>query len=292
MANMTDASENEMTLSDIAAPATRQDVEHLFGRCLLRFQAFELLMKSMLEGHFVSGSIARPEDALTRQIDDTRRKTMGLLVGDMMGSLLVPAGQEGSPDVIEEASGSSFAIRLQIALPFEVLARIETEHRALVALRNSLVHHFLEEHDLGSEAGRDVARQALAAALDRISHAYSDLHELALEINIARKAMAEKLATPDVRDWIASGQLPWPATIIVQALLNASTTLAPSDWTSVDAAAAWIASHYPNESPEGYGCRTWRQVIHSSGQFELQLRKADGRRHGWYRPRVLKQLPD
>jgi hypothetical protein len=150
---MTDTRESAMTLPDPAAPSTRQDVEHLFGQCLLRFQAFELLIKSIVEGHRVSGSIAQPEDALTRHIDDTRRKTMGVLVGDMMGSFLVSAGQEGLPDATEEASDSSFAFLLQIALPSEEFARIETEHRALVALRNSLVHHFLEEHDLRSEAG-------------------------------------------------------------------------------------------------------------------------------------------
>jgi len=291
MAKMTDSRENAMTLPDPAALSTRQDVERLLGQCLLRFQAFELLTKSIVAGHRVSGSVAQPEGALIRQIDDTRRKTMGRLVDDMMGSFLVPAGQEGLLDVTEEASGSSFSIHLQIALPPEEFVRIETKHRALVALRNSLVHHFLEEHDLRSESGCDVARQVLAAALDRVTSAYSDLRRLSLEIEVARKAMAETLAAPEVRDWIASGRLPWPATTIVQALLNASTKLAPCDWTSVNAATEWIAAHYPDESPKGYGCRTWRQVIHDSGLFELQIRKADGCRSAWYRPRVPKPAP-
>lgn len=277
-------------MPDPAAPLTRQNVEQLFGQCLLQFQAFELLMKAMLEGHRVSGSIARPEDALTAHIEETRRKTMGLLVGDMMGSFLVPAGQESVSDEIEVASGSSFAIRLGIALPSIEFARLETEHRALVALRNSLVHHFLAEHDLRSEAGCDVARQSLGAALDRVTRAYSDMHRLAIEIEVAHNAMANMLAAPEVCDWIASGRLPWHAATIVQALLNASTALAPCDWTSVAAAAEWIAANYPDESPKGYGCRTWRQVIHDSGLFELQIRKADGHRHAWYRPRVPKSV--
>lgn len=204
-----------MTMPDPAAPSTRQDVEQLFGQCLLRFQAFELLMKAILQGHRVSGPVAQPEDALTRQIDDTRRKTMGLLVGDMIGSLLVPAGQEGLSNETEKALGSSFSIRTQIALPSEEFARFETEHRALVTLRNSLVHHFLEEHDLRSEAGCNVARKTLAAALDRVGRAYSDLYRLALEIKVAHEALADELAAPEVRDWIASDRLPQPATPIV-----------------------------------------------------------------------------
>ena len=249
-------------------------------------------MKAIVAQHRVSGSNAQPKDALTRQVEDTQRKTMGLLVSDMMTSFLVPKGQEGLSDETVELSGSSFTLLQQIVLPPDEFARIEAEHRELVALRNSLVHHFLEEHDLRCEAGCYGARQTLEVALDRVTRAYDDLSGIARENAAARKAMAELLATPEMRDWIVSGQPPWPHTTIVQALHNASTALAACDWTSVAAAAEWIAAHYPDESPKDYGCRTWRQVIHDSGLFELQRREADGRSHAWYRPTVQKPVPN
>lgn len=283
---MTNAGDREKTQPVLDSGSTKSDVEHLFGKCILRFQAFELLMKAIVAQHRVSGSNAQPKDALTRQVDDPQRRTMGLLVGDMMASYLVPEGREGLADETDELSGSSFTILQQIVLPPDEFARIEAEHRDLVALRNSLVHHFLEEHDLRSEAGCHGACQVLVVALDRVTRAYNDLSGLALENAAARKAMAELLATPEMRDWIVSGQLPWPNTTIVQALHNASTALAACDWTSVDAAAKWIADHYPDEMPKDYGCRTWRQVIHETGLFELQRREADGRRRAWYRPMV------
>lgn len=287
---MTNAGDRQKTQPVPDSGATKSDVEHLFGKCILRFQAFELLMKAIVAQHSVSGSNAKPKDALTRQVDDTQRKTMGLLVGDMMTSFLVPEGREGMAVETVELSGSSFTSIQQIVLPPDGFARIEAEHRDLLALRNSLVHHFLEEHDLRSEAGCHGACQALVAALDRVTRAYNDLSGLALENAAARKAMAELLATPEMRGWIVTGQPPWPNTTIVQALYNASTALAASDWTSVDAAAEWIAAHYPDESPKDYGCRTWRQVIHDSGLFELQRREADGHRHAWYRPTAQKPV--
>lgn len=249
-------------------------------------------MKAIVAQHRVSGPTVQPKDALTRHIDDTRRKTMGLLVGDMMTSFLVPEGKEGLSDETVElsGSGSSFTILQQVVLLPDEFARVEAEHRDLVALRNSLVHHFLEEHDLRSEAGCQGARQALVVALDRVTRAYNNLSGFALENAAARKAMAEILATPEMRDWIVSGQPPWPTTTIVQALRSASSALAACNWTSVDAAAEWIAAHYPDESPKDYGCRSWRQVIHDSGLFELQHRKAAGRRHAWYRPNVQRPL--
>lgn len=280
-----------MTLPGAAAPPTRHEIEHLFGRCLLTFQAFELLMKSIVERHRLSGSIARLEDAQTRRITETRRRTMGALVGDMIGSVLVPAGQEGLPDAPGETSGSSFAFRLQLSFPSEDYARIEAEHRALITLRNSLVHNFLDEHDLCSEASCLRAMEALTAALDRVNRAYSDLRGWAAEMEQSGKAMAEILASPEVRNWIAGGRPPWNATMIVRALLNAHTELASGDWASVEAASEWVTTHHPDERPERYGCRSWRQVIHDSRLFELQVRKVDGRRRAWYRPRDPKPEP-
>jgi hypothetical protein len=291
MMNMMDAGDSVMKPHDPDARSTRNDVEHLFGQCLLRFQSYELLMKAIVAGHRVSGSTAQPKGVLTRHADDTRRKTMGSLVSDMMGSFLVPEGGEGLPEETTEAPGFSFAMLLQNVAPSDEFARIETEHRALVALRNSLVHHFLEEHDLRSEAGCHRACQTLVVALDHVNRAYSDLRGFALELEATRKAMTEMLTTSEVRDWIASGRPHWPTTTIVQALRNAFTALASCGWTSVDAATEWITARYPDESPRGYGCRTWQQVIHDSGLFELRRRKADGRRHAWYRPRLPKPVP-
>lgn len=280
-----------MTLPGGAAPSTTHEVEHLFGRCLLKFQAFELLMKSIVERHRLSGSIAVLEDARTRRINETRRKTMGALVGDMIGSVLVPAGKVGLPDAPEETLGSSFTFRLQLSLPPEDYARIEAEHRALITLRNSLVHNFLDEHDLCSDAGCLRAMQALTAALDRVNRAYSDLRELATEMEQAGKSMTEILASRDVRNWISEGRIPWHATTIARALLNAHTELASGNWASVETASEWITTHHPDERPEGYGCRSWRQVIHDSRLFELQVRKVNGRHRAWYRPRKPKPEP-
>jgi len=153
MPNMGNAGGHAMTPHGATAPPTKQEVELLFGRCLLQFQAFELLMKRIVESHRVSGSLSMPEGVPTRRINKTRRKTMGVLVGDMLGPVIVPAGREGLPGATEEASWLSFAFFLQIALPSEDYARIEAEHRALLKLRNSLIHHFLDEHNLRSEAG-------------------------------------------------------------------------------------------------------------------------------------------
>lgn len=277
-----------MTLGGVARPDDRDEVEKLYGECLLRLQAFEIRLKATVATHRFSGSLDMPDADQTKRINETRRKTMGALVGDLMGSILVASGQEGAPDADEDLAGVGFDFTLQIVLRAEDYSRIVAEHRDLVAIRNSLVHHFLEKNNLTSERGRLQARDALTSALERVRRADLKLVGWMKDLERARRAMADELARPEVQDWIAAGRIPWSTTKIVHALLDAVTELTQDDWTSVEAAATWIASRHPHERPEKYGCRSWRQVIHESQLFELQLRKMDGRRHAWYRPRVKK----
>ncbi|WP_232520757.1 OST-HTH/LOTUS domain-containing protein [Rhodobacter sp. CZR27] len=174
----------------------------------------------------------------------------------------------------------------RIAFPADDLARIGREHRGLVALRNTLVHHFLEEHDLRTEDGCLLARQALTAAINRVARAHADLQTCAADMEQARSTMAEYLASPEFHDWIVHERVPWPVTTIAQALVDAASELAPGGWTSVETALSWFLTRDPGERPDDYGCRSWRQVIHESGLFDLQVRKVDGRPRAWYGPRI------
>ncbi len=93
-----------MTSVDAPLRTARDEVEHLFGQCILRLQAFELLLKSIVAGHHVSGSTSTWEDTRANRIAEVRRKTLGGLVGEIMGSVLVPAGQEGQRDARDDAA--------------------------------------------------------------------------------------------------------------------------------------------------------------------------------------------
>ena len=69
-------------------------------------------------------------------------------------------------------------------------------------------------------------------------------------------------------------------------LSNAKSALAVDGWASVEAAADWISAQYPDQTPEKYGCRTWRQVIHESRRFDLRYRYEDSRKQAWYQERA------
>lgn len=136
-----------MTPHDEGLPAVRYAVEHLFGQCLLHLQTNEFLMKSIVAGHQFSAAITGIEEARADRAAETGRKTMGSLVNEMMGSFLMSEGQEGMRQD-DQGDAPFIAFKFNIAFPAEEFARIEAEHRDLVLLRNTLVHHFLEQHDL------------------------------------------------------------------------------------------------------------------------------------------------
>lgn len=148
-------------------------------------------MKALLAAQHVSASIAQPNNPMTVQVADKGRKTMGSLVRDMVGSLIVPTGGKGLSQETDESSASSFAMTLQIVLPPDEFARIEAELWAQVARRNSLVHHFLEDHDLHSEAGCQKAHQALLVAHEHVTRAYDDLRGFALDFDDTRRITNE-----------------------------------------------------------------------------------------------------
>lgn len=275
---------------DIAPPHERHDIDRLFAQCLLGLQALEHRMKAIVSTHRLSGSAEMLEQLQAQRIAETRRKAMGALAGDLMGNLFVPDGHQGSRDVSED--GPAFSFLLQIALPAEEFSRIQADYQELIAKRNALVHHFLELHDLQTEEGCRAAVRHISATIDLVVSVNDELDELAASFDPARKAFAEKLASPDIRDWIVSGRFPWSLTTIVDALHHATVPLSEDGWTSVEAATAWITARSSDERPEQYGCRTWRQLIHESRLFDLQIRRVDGRRQAWYRPRTAQGEPN
>ncbi len=195
-----------MTRHDESLPAARHEVEHLFGQCLLRLQANELLMKSIVAGYQLSAPMTGIIEAQANRAAETGQKTMGSLVKEIMGSFIVPEGQEGILKDREDAP--SIAWKFSIAFPTEEFARIEAEHCNLVLLRNTHVHHFLEQHSLRTADGCRAAQQTLTSTLDRITRASEELRCWASDMERSRQVLADHLASSDFEDLFVHRRIP------------------------------------------------------------------------------------
>lgn len=270
--------------------AQQRKVQQLLGRCLIRLQQYEHLIKAIVAYHEISGPAHAMDSLRTARIADTASRTLGTLMGTLLGSCVIPEGVENpnwiAPDGPEDVI--SLGLRMQLNLPAEDYTQTQSDLKELVLLRNNLVHHFIDQHDLWSVDGCRVADEALVAAYSRIDQCFEQLGEWAKHMDQAQRQMAEFVQSDVFRDLMINGIAPdgtvdWAASGIVRELRDAAAALAVDGWTPVASAGRWIAENHPEQLPARYGCSSWRQVVHESRTFELRYREVDGRRAPWYR---------
>lgn len=268
----------------------QHEAQRLLGRNLLLLQQYERQIKAIVAHQRLSG----PSDALgavrAAQIDGTARKTLGALVGDLLGSYVVAGEVEGLED---ERAGSSDSVnwidmQMKLSLPDADFAQAETDLKELVHLRNNLVHHFIDQHDLWSLEGCRSAQTALIVAYNRINKNLERLREWAGDMDRMRQAMSEVFKSKEFHDIFVNGVAPdgsvnWHFAGVLGPLREALGAIAVDGWASIEEAGNWIEERYPEQLPAKYGCRSWRQVVHEAPKFELRYFEVGGRRSACYR---------
>jgi hypothetical protein len=77
----------------------QREVQRLLGRCLLRLQQYEKLMKAIVAHHEISAAGSPLASDQEQRIADAASKTLGTLVGTLLGSYV-------TTDQVEAASES------------------------------------------------------------------------------------------------------------------------------------------------------------------------------------------
>lgn len=277
-------------LSDNGVQTLQHEVQRLLGRCLLRLQQYERLIKAVVAHHEISGPPHALEVVRAARVADTSRKTLGTLVGDLLGSCVVTDDIGTSAEAAASPSQDEIWVstHMSVNLSETDFARTERDLKEFVRLRNNLVHHFIDQHDLWSLDGCRDARDALVAAYTRIDQHIEELRVWAEDLKQCRRLAAVFLQSDVCHDWIVNGIAPdstvsSPAAGIVSALREAAREVAVDGWASVVEAGRWIAERHPEQVPAKYGCRSWRQVVHEARIFELRYFEKDGQRSAWYR---------
>ncbi|WP_454833537.1 OST-HTH/LOTUS domain-containing protein [Pseudomonas lini] len=281
------------TIPSDDVPDLQRIVQRKLGRCLLRLQQYERLLKAMVADGELSGPADRLHTIREQKIACVQKKTMGTLVGILTESFLTlpPRNEEESKMDADAGDQNGFSYRCQLEMPAEHYEATKAALKELVDLRNELVHHFLERFDLWSESGCQAADGFLEESYETINRHYLSLQSWAKPMNEARAKMASFIQSQtfeDVFDGIrVDGSVNWPGSGICFCLREAETKLAEGGWTRLEAAIRWIGNTYPEQTPKRYSCSSWRHVLHESGQFEIRKSLADNERiTAWYRSRV------
>lgn len=278
---------NAETQQELAA--AKSEIERRFGRCLLLLQQCEQVFKLMVAHRTLAGPLESLPAIQQARVEQMHQHTLGMAAQDLLHACVVPVGAPATgPPLPEDCLSFGFSTRLE--LPPDEYACVQAETRALVVLRNELAHHFVARHDFSRPEGCRIAGEALADAEARIEAYWSRVTAWTEWFDQARIAAASFFTSNEFREWIVNGVAPdgtvdWPSAGCVGVLRQAADALAVGGWTALDAAVPWMAERHPEQTPAKYGCRRWRQVLATSGQFETQYRDTAGGRRLWFRPR-------
>lgn len=274
-------------------PLIQREVQRLLGRCMLRLQQYEQLMKTMLAHHEMAGPVDTLEARRSLRVEKLSDKSLGHLVKALFETYVIPDGFEREilPESSTPTDRASFAFSHQVTINPERLAEVRTAVEELVKVRNDLVHHLIDQFDLWTDDGCSAAISHLTATYDSIDTHYGELEAWASGMDAVRSLTAQFIQTGAFQEMLVNGITPygifeWPITGIVSVLRESTKLLAVEGWTSLEAAKSWVQANHPEQTPERYGCRSWPQVLNESSLFDLTYRlDAEGKKLGWFRER-------
>lgn len=268
----------------------QRDVQRKLGRCLLRLQQYEILLKALVAHGDIAGPPARLQAVRDAQIARVQKKTLGTLVGELTDRHLASTDDGDDTEEPQGDGGVWFSFRFQVGLDASQHQATTAALKELVDLRNELVHHFLQRFNIWEHQGCIDADAYLDASFETIDGHYLTLRAWVEALEQSRTEMAAFMRTEAFRDFIVNGIAPdgsvdWLASGVVRCLREAESRFAVDGWALLNKATAWIRAEHPDQKPQRYGCGSWRHVIHESRQFEIRrtLDKEQGCGEVWYR---------
>lgn len=284
--------------------ALQREVQRKLGRCLIRIQQYELLLKEIVTKREITAVLgSKPAQRASSEpttATATATKTMGQLVGELTGKYFQPtlleAGQaqpEADTDTDDEHPAGWMRVSMRVSMPPDAHAQLTRELQELVDLRNDLVHHFVEGQDLMSEEGCIAADMYLIDCYAEIDRHLVSLQGWAASMDEAKQSMAAFIASSEYKDFLKAQLLPANSQReaalpgLIELLRQAEVDQANDGWTALNAAIALLRQAAPEETPRKYTFGSWRQVLHDARVFEVRRGPVEpgGAIETWYRSR-------
>lgn len=277
--------------------ALQQEVQVKLGRCILRLQQYERLLKAMVTGMTVKGTPEQLQSKQAEQAVRTRNMTLGALVGRFTACHLPMTSLDGEVGPDEETGSQGqpseapwVSMHFTIPMSFERHAQTSKELADLVTLRNDLVHHLIERFDISDVNDCRAASTHLDSCYEKIDSNCRLLMTWAQGFDKFRTRFLKLIRSKAFEDAFVHGINPdgsvdWPRSTIAECLREAEMACQVDGWAPLDAAIGFISKTNRDQIPTRYGCRTWRQLLKRSGQFELRsvVGLHDARGQTWYR---------
>lgn len=270
-------------------------MQRKLGRCMLRLQQYERLLKTMLASMNLEGPPEGLSAARDHRAAKLRKTSLGLLVEQFIGEHFSTASVNGgyeheNPTKRTPVVAPRVAISYSFSFSSEAYEGVTASLAELVDLRNELVHHLIERFDISSKSGCNNAALYLDRCYLRIESSCQQLKAWATALDNVRVKASSFVQSPMFENTFVHGINPdgtvsWERSSVVADLRLAERSCQTEGWTPLNAALALIKKKDSTQVPTKYGCKTWRQLLKRSEQFEIKsvVEATGAGRQTWYR---------
>ena len=269
----------------ISLSQIQHKVQHKLGACLIQIQQYERLLQSMLAISKVHGNPETVETNQAARVSDLRSKSLGQLINEhLLKEVVVNAPDDSDNDRVDTdaeervlATGQPyFGVRLQISMTPEKLENTSQALEEMRSTRNDLVHHFLDKFSLKSEEECALALTYLGTCQATFEANFAQLSEWGKSMLNTRTLAASSMQSQAINDFFdgicPDGTIDWHSSTIVQVLRESEAACGLNGWTLLNTAIAWIGEYHAEQIPSKYHCKTWRQVLRRSGEFQTRTK--------------------
>lgn len=271
------------------------DVQRKLGRCMLRLQQYERLLKSVLVEMNWEGPLQDLVAVREERAADIHTMSLGLLIEQFIGKRLsTPSADQEEKQVKQAESQSALAPSVHINYGFAFSSEAYKETKAsldeLRNLRNELVHHFIGRFDISKVSACRDALLYLDRSYARIESGFQQLKAWAMAFDKLREEALSFVQSKTFEDAFVHGIHPdgtvaWQRSSVVEEFRSAESACQIKGWTPLSAALEFIKKKDSALTPTRFGCKTWRQLLKRSEQFDIKIivEPLGGAGQTWYR---------
>jgi len=269
-------------MSDIELVNKQREIQRTLGRCLLLLQQYELIAKHLVAHHVIDGgTVEEIKSNLAERVRSVANLTLGQIAKYLAGGVF------RSDDQTEDAEGAKRPapealktprIRTTSGISFtaQQFDEFKSQLEELVAMRNGLVHHFMEHFPIFQSDTCDAALVHLDKCTAVIEHHVTVLKSWDKHMQEARHHFVAIMSLPHVQAMLAREFAPNPPADIgpehplVVLLVQAEGVVGENGWTLLDDAIRHIQASAPGDTPKKHKVRNWLQVFRRTEVLEVR----------------------
>ncbi len=259
----------------------KDEVFQKIGINLFNFQKIEFMLKHLITNGQFSGYMSELKKNQEKKAADTRKKTLGTLVGEFVETAF--QSTNSSPESTVERTEPYISFSFSVEADTDFYESKKRELKTLVDDRNDLIHHLLPRFNPESLDSCLEIRDYLDQQRERLIPKYEYLKSVIESFEEIKKAHAAFLSSDEGKKAFELVFLQQSS--IVQLLLTVSVQKPrPDGWTFLTVAIQQIRQILPGEMEQlenRWGYQTLPDLMEASEYFDIIKEELNNGRYRW-----------